>query len=408
LTPVCVISILTAALLAPAQAQQALTLDEAVGRAMNMHPLLAVASGRLAISAALTTQARLRPNPRMTVQGENLRPYGGDTFQPAREVDFYAFLTQPFELGQKRERRVELAQANVRRAELDRELTARQIGLRVRQAYWGAAGAQRVLDLLLETAANFGEVIRYHETRVREGAMAEADLLKVRIEGERLAIGVNNAELEVTRARIQLFREMGQAEFPAVRLTEPLEPGGEPPAVDMERALAERTEMKLAHHARETAAALARLERANSRPGLDVLFGYKRTAGFNSVLAGAQMVLPFANRNQGNIAAADAQVRLAESELAAAAALVRADVRATDVEVRTRRTQIAEIMRGLVERAGQSARIAQAAYREGGADLLRLLDAERVRIELATLEYRAIAEYRQSLAALEAALGAGP
>jgi outer membrane protein TolC len=101
-------------------------------------------------------------------------------------------------------------------------------------------------------------------------------------------------------------------------------------------------------------------------------------------------------------------MRVADSELAAATALVRAEVRAAEADVEARYRLIARMLRGLVERAAESSRIAQAAYREGGSDLLRLLDAERARIDLETLYYRTLADYRQSVAALEAAMGIEP
>jgi outer membrane protein TolC len=398
------------ALAAPAlmHAQPALTLKEAVERALRTHPLLASAAGRIAAREGLRLQAAQRPNPRLLVQAENLRPYGGDRFEPSRELDASALFSHPFELGQKRQRRDELAAANVRRAELERELLARQIALRVRQGYWQAAGAQKIHDLLLENVANFQNIIRYHEARVREGAMAEADLLKVRIEGERLAIAANSAQLDADRARIQLFREAGQIEFPSVRLSEGLEAGEEPQPAVVEHALERRTEVKLARQAREVAEANQRLQRANARPDVDFIGGYKRTDGFSSVVAGAQIGLQFSHRNEGNIAAAAAEVRVAESDLVATAALVRAEVRAAEADARARWRQVTGLLYGVVQQAVESSRIAQAAYREGGADLLRLLDAERIRIELEILQFRTLAEYRQSLAALEAAMGEEP
>jgi outer membrane protein TolC len=61
-----------------------------------------------------------------------------------------------------------------------------------------------------------------------------------------------------------------------------------------------------------------------------------------------------------------------------------------------------------MKQAAESARISRAAYREGGWDLLRLLDAERLRIETQSLYYQALAEYRQSIAELETAMGVEP
>ncbi|MCS6953927.1 MAG: TolC family protein [Bryobacteraceae bacterium] len=393
----------------PLAAAPPLSLREAVAEALARHPVLAAGAERVRASEALRLQAALRPNPRLFIQLENLRAYGAPGFSYGRDADSYLYVSQVFETGAKRERRVEAAAVTLRRAELERELLRRQIAARVKQAYWAAAGAQRQLEILLETGQTFRQVVEYHELRVREGAMAEADLLRVRLEGERLAIAANGAALEAERTRIQLFREMGRTEFPPVDFADPLEdPAPAPVVVDVAAALESRPEMQLARLAVEQARANLRLAEAHSRPDLDVLFGYKRTAGFNTLLGGVQWNLPVLNRNQGNIAAALAEVRAAESSLAATEALIRAEVRTAAVEYEARRRQLAESLRALREHAAESARIAQAAYREGGTDLLRLLDAERVRLETETLYYRTLAEYRQSAAALEAALGVEP
>lgn len=391
---------------AEAAAQNGLSLREAVGEALEMHPLLAAEEARIESARGLRTQAGLRPNPRFVFQAENLR---GGEFSFSREADTYAYLTQPLELFGKRERRVDAALAAVRRAELERELLRSHIAGRVKRTYWMAAGAQRLYELLLETGRNFQQVIEYHELRVREGAMAEADLLRVRVEGERLAITANSAALEAERARIQLLREMGRTEFPAVPLADPLrEAGDDLPVADVARALEERPEMKIARQALEQARAEARLAQANWKPDFELLAGYKRAAGFNTVIGGLQIGLPLANRNQGTVAAATAQAKAAESSLAATEALVKAEVKAAVTECELRRKQLAESLRPLREHAAESARIALAAYREGGADLLRLLDAERLRLEVEMLHYRTLAEYWQSVAALETALGVMP
>jgi outer membrane protein TolC len=62
----------------------------------------------------------------------------------------------------------------------------------------------------------------------------------------------------------------------------------------------------------------------------------------------------------------------------------------------------------LAQNASETARIAQAAYREGGADLLRLLDAERVRLETDLLRVQALTEFRLSESAVETAMGVMP
>ncbi|MBI4876240.1 MAG: TolC family protein, partial [Acidobacteria bacterium] len=202
---------------------------------------------------------------------------------------------------------------------------------------------------------------------------------------------------------------MGSGEFPRAELTDALET---PPAAAIDGAVAgaleNRVEMRMARQAVERARAVAGLERASARPDVDGILGYKRTAGFNTLLAGVQIELPVARRNQGNIAAASAEVKVAEAELAATQATVRAEVNAARTEYEIRRRQVTESLGPLRQRAVESSRIAVAAYREGGTDLLRLLDAERLRVDAELLYYQTLTQYKQSEAALEAALGVAP
>lgn len=389
-------------------AQPALDLNTAVRSALDHHPLLAAGSAQIDAAAGLLTQASLRPNPRAAIQTENWRFKGAPQFSPSTEVDTFAYASQLFETASKRRLRTELAATGVRRSELNRELVAKQIAGRVRMAYWMAVGAQRVHDLFEENVGTFDQIVRYHELRVKEGAMAEADLLKVRLERERVAVAALAADLEAQRARIELQREMGETSFVEVRLTDALEPL--PPMADAseDTALANRTELKLAQQAMEQAQANLKVQQSLARPDFEVVGGYKHTGGAGTVIGGVQVPLPFANRNQGNIASATADIRVAESQAAATRAIVLAEVRAAMAEVQNRRRQLTGLFPGIRSQANESSRISQAAYREGGWDLLRLLDTERVRIETEVLYYRTLAEYRQSLAALELALGVAP
>lgn len=388
------------------RAQLRLSVREAVAKALESHGALMAETERVGVLEGLTRQAALKPNPRLTLQVENVRAHGDPGFVYGRDADTYAFLSRTFTTAGKRERRVDLAQANRDRARLERELLARQIAQRVQLAYWNAAGAQKTHELLLVALRTFEQIVEYHRLRVREGAMAEADLIRVQLESDRLELAANTAFLEAEKARIQLLREMGQPEFPAIILADALDEGlPEKMTVDAARALEDRIEMKLARQAVEQAQAAQRLQQSLARPDVEGILGYKRASGFNTLVAGVQWNLPVADRNQGNIASAAAEVRVAESNLKATAAVVRAEVDAARVEYEIRRRQVTESLKPLMERAAESARIAGAAYREGGADLLRLLDAERTRLDVQALYVKSLAEYRQAIVMLQYAMG---
>jgi len=88
--------------------------------------------------------------------------------------------------------------------------------------------------------------------------------------------------------------------------------------------------------------------------------------------------------------------------------VVRAELRTAERELENRRRQLQDLLATSRQRAAEAADIANAAYREGGADLLRLLDAQRVRIDLEVLNATTLMEYRQSIVALETAMGVNP
>ena len=70
-----------------------------------------------------------------------------------------------------------------------------------------------------------------------------------------------------------------------------------------------------------------------------------------------------------------------------------------------RRTEVADTLRQLREHARTISGIAQAAYQQGGLDLLRLLDAERSRLDAEMAWVEGMVTFQHSLVNLEAAQG---
>jgi cobalt-zinc-cadmium efflux system outer membrane protein len=388
------------------EAQTPLSLSEAIRYAQANHPQLLAAQERVHVAATTRVQAGMRPNPRLTLQTENIRGWQSPSFSFPRDTDDFAYLTHVFESAGKRAKRLEVAEAGVRSAEAEAALLARQIASRVSLAYWSAAAAQSLRDLLLEDVANFDRIVTYHRDRVREGAMAEVDLMRILLEHDRLRLTAQNAGHDAARASIVLLREMGRTDFKPIRLADSITDARDLNPPEIADVLAQRPEMDAARRSIEQARANLTLQRAMARPDTEVSFGYKRTSGLNTLMGIVGLDLPFFNRNQGGIATASGSLRLAEAQLNATESQVRAEVAAAWAEYEGRKRTLNEILRPMRERADEISRIALAAYREGGADLLRLLDAERVRIESVTLFYRALSEYQQSVTNLQIATGA--
>ena len=126
----------------------------------------------------------------------------------------------------------------------------------------------------------------------------------------------------------------------------------------------------------------------------------------NTAIVSVRVTLPTTDKNQGNRIAAEAEVRRQQELLAAAEAEVRAEYNGALQEIRAAaRRKCINALQPLREHAATISEIAAAAYAEGGADLLRLLDAERARLDAELAWTRGMVDYRQSIARLEAAEG---
>ncbi len=389
------------------QAQARLSQEEAVNRALQSRASLRAEGERVSAAEGLKKQAGLRPNPEFQFQNENLRP--GQTY--GRDVDTLAMINQPLDVLGKRKQRVALATEGVNRTQAEYELARWQVIQRVKFAYWTARGAQEVRDVLKTTVDNFQKIIAYHSAQLSVGAIAEQDLLRVRLEGERLKISANLAAIEANRTRIELLKEMGQTDFAEVTLTEPLALDPQATPFGVEQALAQRIEIKVARAALEQSKANVRLQDVSARPDLNITYGYKRTqlpdtaAGVNTAIVSLRVTLPTTDKNQGNRIAAEAEVRRQEQLLAAAEAEVRADYYGAMQEYESRRAEFIDALQPFREHAANISGIAAAAYAEGGTDLLRLLDAERARLDAELAWARGMVDYRQSIVRLEAAEG---
>jgi outer membrane protein, heavy metal efflux system len=397
--------------LPPARAQSKLSLQEAINKAFEARALLKAEAERVSIAQGLKKQAELFANPVFQFENQNLRP--GQTY--GRDVDTYAYLTQPLDVLGKRKQRIAVAEVEVSRSEAGYDLVKRQVTQSVTLSYWKARGAQEKRDLLKTTVENFQKIIDYQSAQLSVGAISEQDLLRVQLEGERLKIVANLAEIEANRDRVELLKEMGQTDFSQVLLTEPLDSNiGAIEPIDVMQVLTERVEMKLANAAVEEAQAKSRLQDVSARPDLTVLYGYKRTqlvdatSGVNTATVGLQITLPITDRNQGNRAAASAEVRRQQYLLAATEAEVRADYFGALQEYQLRHSEVVETLQPLREHARNISEIAQAAYARGGTDLLRLLDAERAQLDAELAYVQGMTEYQQSISNLQAAEGVRP
>ena len=390
-----------------------LELDHAIELALSRHADLDAARAAIEARAGATRQAGLSPNPVLSLQTENWRFYGNPGFSAARDLDLFAWVSLDVETAGKRTRRVELAEADERTAEYERQLAAWRIRQSVKKAYWETLATVSEVKMLQRIRETLERLEDYHEVRVRLGATAEVDLIKVRVEVGRAALALSGAEMEVSRAKIALLEAMGVPElstgFDLAQPDEwPVDLSWDPVEATrqtVEKALAHRSEILLGQARVERARAAVELQRSLARPDVRPYVGYKRSNEFHTLIGGISIPLPVRDNNAGRIGEALAEVRRREAVLRATEARISAEVAAAVETVRRRSEMLRSMETGVLERARETSRIALAAYQEGGVELLDVLDAQRAQNELGLFHSQLVFDYQMSWVDLETASG---
>ncbi len=390
-----------------------LDLDQAVEIALSRHGGLDAARAAIEARAGSTRQAGLLPNPVFSLQTENWRFYGTPGFSASRNLDVFAWVGIPIETAGKRTRRVELAEADERIAEHKRQRVAWGIRQSVKKAYWEVLAAVSDVEMLARSRETLQRLENYHEVQVRQGAMAEVDLIKVRVEAGRAALAVSGAEMEVGRGKIALLEAMGIPELntdfevrqPEARPVNLSWDAARATRQTVETALVHRPEILIGRAHVERARANVALQRSLARPDVTPYLGYKRNNAFHTLIGGFSISLPVRDKNTGRIEEALAEVRRRKADLRAVEARIGAEVAAALETVRRRQEILRSMETGMLDRARETSRIAQAAYQEGGVELLEVLDAQRAQNEISLFYSRSALDYQLSWVDLETASG---
>jgi cobalt-zinc-cadmium efflux system outer membrane protein len=141
---------------------------------------------------------------------------------------------------------------------------------------------------------------------------------------------------------------------------------------------------------------------------LGATFGVKRVEGENSVIAGVSVPVPLFDRNRGEIQRAAAELLAAEHESTWRERSVLAEVEGAYLALQRLAAQARALQPSFLSLADDANRITLAAYQEGGATLLQVLDAARTQTNAQLTYYRALLAERQSRFDLAMAVGDEP
>ncbi len=394
-----------------------LTLPQALEQALARNRDLVVSRRELEVSRGRLRQARLYPlNPELNVDGDaGLATARGEGSERRGVGGGRIGLSQAIEVRGQRSLRVRGAEAEVARSEWLLRDSERQVIADTTRVFSDLLVAQERLAVARDAVALATELRSTADALVESGTVPELDALRAEVELRRASNRVTLESAAVSSAIRALAFLIGAPAPGELRASGPLLLEPLPGGLDELSATArtQRPDVKAAEAAVAGAAANLALVRAERfLPAVTASVSYGEGADFDStnrrVLFGLSVPLPLWNRREGDLAAAEAELRKQEAQRDRLVAQVERDVITAFQQFAASQRAVEDLLRRILPAQEEAARLMQEGYRLGEFRLTEALQAQRDLIEGRGGYLEAVATYNAAAVELRKALGARP
>jgi cobalt-zinc-cadmium efflux system outer membrane protein len=415
----CVCAALLVCFARPAQAQSVFTIDEAVRQATDRNMTLLAERWNLTVADAAIVTARLRPNPVLSGGANSLDWLGTgfDEVNGAGPPEYSVRVDVPFERGHKRELRTEVASNAKQVAEAQLADSIRRLQLEVTLAAVDVLEARAKLRLARDNQDALQKLVALNERRLTSGAVPPLEVTRSRVAMLQYRSSVTAADLSLTQARLKIHALLGRTPSePLADISDELglAPAATAPPLDAVQAaaLTNRPDVRALRSDEARSQYDLRLQLAQGRVDYTVGAEYRRQQGVNGKgnLAGlfVSVPLPVFNRNQGEIARANAEHEKATRSVTALETNVSAEVASAYAEFQSARGLLADIEAELLKPAADARAGTAYVYQAGATSLVDVLDAQRAFNDTMDAYYTAQAAYRRAEARLRLTTGINP
>ena len=386
----------------PASAQVAavgsLTLQAAIERAMAANATIAAARLRGPINLASLAVAR-----------ERLNPEG--SFELEKETPKEAYgLAVPLELGGKRARRIDVAEATIRAGEAELLATIAQVRNDVRRAYFGQLLAEQRLLILREQR---DISLRARDTAQARFVAGSAPRLEVMQAQLSLAAAENEAtaaEGTASAARAALNALLAQPLDTPTTLSSDADTGA-PPGTAAVLMLAQTASTELISLDRQIDAQRARVALAQALRVPDVTPTFTLTHRSEPEFtygwrAGAAVTLPLFTRHRAGVLVEQTTLDQLMAQRQATLLRIQGDVTAASQRAQAQRALFVSYRDQIIPQAQQVEQLAQDAYQLGQTGIAALLQALQATRDIRLRSVDAIDQFQTALTELERAIGA--
>ena len=382
-----------------------ITLSDAVSIFLQQNFQLIAARYDIDTAEAEKLTARLRPNPAMSVGFEGVPlSFSGNLLT---EQQYTYSISQTFELGGKRGKRISVANANADVARAEFQTVLWQLTNDLKRKFYAVVLAKSLLDLANQNETTFDEVVKHTSELVQAGEVSGLDLTRLEVEKLKfdtdLADAQRDYEVALRDLRVTLGGDYRTMEIDAVGSLDPQSYDFTFPDL-RDKALAARPDLKAAKLAEDAADQSIRLQDAQRVPDLDLTGGIIQVPGGGSNYTyGVGITLPVHDRNQGERAKARIEKEKAQNQQRLVTNQILGDVDKALVAFELQKRRVDLYRTGVLTKVNNIQDLTEYSLKAGESSVLDLLDAIRTRRETLAGFYQTLFDYESALLDLELA-----
>lgn len=391
---------------AASQTYPQLTLADAIQRVLRDNPALRAAGFSLRAQDARRDQANLKPAWHGTVEAENFLGTGRVSGTSGLEATLR--LGTVIERGDKRERRVDQADADKALLIADQDVSRLDLLAEVARRYIEVAANQEALALTRQATAlanRSGELV---EQRVRAAKAGEAEAGKARILVARATIAEEHAEHELKSSRVALAATWNAREPEFSRADSTFFDLPEPESLDrLVESLERNPDLARFASARRVEEARLALARATRAPDLTFNAGVRRLQAGNDRAFVFSLSVPFGSAARAAPYEREAEFRrdAVDADAEAARADLYRTMYALYQELLHARTQVASLREKVIPEAERTLKATENGFGAGRYSYLELVDAQQQLLTVRSEAVSAASNYHLLFVELERLAG---
>jgi cobalt-zinc-cadmium efflux system outer membrane protein len=380
---------------------------EAISRALQKNPSMAVYNAETRIAEAKVISAFARENPELLTEIEDFAGSGDyDGFQSAI---YNVGISQLIVTGKKRHLRAAVAEAEGEETRLQYEAARRELIAETGKRYVTVLAYQNIEANAAEDLRIATEAYTTIKKQIDNGRGSALDSGQAKLGQNEAKLARENAKRETGLARQQLSAMWGEAKPHFTYVDGQLEtPARSLPSLEtLNATICDHPAVAMANAGVEAAGRQLTLEQKKKIPDLTLGLGYRRDSAVddNAMVLGFSLPFPLFNKNEGGIAEANAAIEKRKALVARAESQIEMQIASAHARVEAARSEYDLVAGEMLGAAAEHYRSTSEAFHLGRVKYLELLEARRSLNAVKRQKAESLTKYHSARIDLESLTG---